>query len=86
MASDEYNMDLSQKRAATVVEYMISKGISANRLLAKGYGENEVINRCKNAVDCSDAEHKQNRRTVFKVTLASASSGEPNKKEVEGKK
>ncbi|MFL5765008.1 MAG: tetratricopeptide repeat protein [Bacteroidia bacterium] len=68
VASDEYNMDLSQKRANTVVEYMASKGIDRKRMTAKGFGETQLINKCANGVECSDAEHKQNRRTVFKIS------------------
>jgi len=67
VAGDDYNMELSQKRANAVVEYMISKGVDKKRLTAKGYGETQLINRCANGVECSDAEHKQNRRTVFKL-------------------
>jgi outer membrane protein OmpA-like peptidoglycan-associated protein/tetratricopeptide (TPR) repeat protein len=67
VASDEYNMDLSQKRASTVINYMIAKGIDKKRLVAKGFGESQLSNRCANDVECSDAEHKQNRRTVFKI-------------------
>ncbi|HEX8517639.1 MAG TPA: OmpA family protein [Bacteroidia bacterium] len=67
VASDEYNMDLSQKRASTVINYMITKGIDKKRLTAKGFGETQLSNRCANDVECSDAEHKQNRRTVFKI-------------------
>ena len=37
--TEEYNMDLSQKRAQSVVDYLIGKGIAAERLTAKGYGE-----------------------------------------------
>ncbi|MCE5346755.1 MAG: OmpA family protein [Bacteroidales bacterium] len=37
--TEEYNQDLSQKRAQSVVQYLIDKGIEADRLLAKGYGE-----------------------------------------------
>jgi peptidoglycan-associated lipoprotein len=37
--TEEYNLDLSQKRAQSVVEYLIGKGISRDRLIAKGYGE-----------------------------------------------
>jgi len=40
-ASDQYNMELSQKRAQAVVDYLISKGIDPQRLIAKGYGESE---------------------------------------------
>ncbi len=70
LAGDDYNMELSQKRASAVAEYMISKGIDKKRIIAKGYGETRLINRCANGVDCSDAEHKQNRRTVFKLNYA----------------
>jgi peptidoglycan-associated lipoprotein len=65
--NDEYNLKLSQKRADAVVEYLIQKGISAERLIAQGYGETQIINRCVNGVDCSEEEHQQNRRTTFKV-------------------
>ena len=64
---DEYNMSLSQRRAESVVNYLISKGISRNRLVAKGYGESRLKNRCSNGVECSEAEHQLNRRTDFQV-------------------
>ena len=64
---DKYNMDLSQKRAQSAVDYIISKGISASRIYAKGYGESVILNRCKNNVTCDDDEHQLNRRTEFKV-------------------
>lgn len=66
--SDDFNLFLSQKRAATVIEFMVQKGIDAKRLTPKGMGETMIINHCTNGVDCSDAENKQNRRTVFKLT------------------
>jgi outer membrane protein OmpA-like peptidoglycan-associated protein/tetratricopeptide (TPR) repeat protein len=67
VAGDAYNMDLSQKRANAVVNYMVSKGIDKNRLSSKGFGETQLTNRCGNGVDCSDEEHRQNRRTAFKI-------------------
>lgn len=70
VASDDFNLDLSQKRAAKVIEYIQLKGIDANRLVAKGMGETMIINHCANGVDCSDGEHKQNRRTVFKLNYS----------------
>jgi outer membrane protein OmpA-like peptidoglycan-associated protein len=70
--NDEYNLTLSQKRAEAVVDYLISKGINRERLIAKGYGETQIINRCANGVDCSDEEHQQNRRTTFKVVETKA--------------
>ncbi|WP_298896826.1 OmpA family protein [uncultured Psychroserpens sp.] len=65
--NDDYNMSLSQQRANSVVNYLVSKGISRSRLSAKGYGESRLTNRCSNGVDCSDTEHRRNRRTEFRV-------------------
>ncbi len=67
VAGDDYNMELSQKRANAVIDYLVTKGIDKKRLTAKGFGETQLINKCVNGVECSDAEHKQNRRTVFKI-------------------
>jgi outer membrane protein OmpA-like peptidoglycan-associated protein len=64
---DAYNMALSQQRAQSVVNYLVNKGISRNRLVAKGYGETRLVNRCSNGVDCTEAEHQQNRRTEFRI-------------------
>jgi outer membrane protein OmpA-like peptidoglycan-associated protein len=64
---DAYNMALSQQRAQSVVNYLVAKGISRNRLVAKGYGETRLTNRCANGVKCSEAEHQKNRRTEFRI-------------------
>tara|TARA_B100000287_G_scaffold202089_1_gene190825 strand:+ start:1256 stop:3217 length:1962 start_codon:yes stop_codon:yes gene_type:complete len=63
-ASVEYNQDLSQRRAESAVYYILSKGITKNRIIAKGYGESQLI--IANAK--SEEEHQINRRTEFKVT------------------
>ena len=63
-ASVEYNQDLSQRRAESAVYYILSKGITENRIIAKGYGESQLI--IANAK--SEDEHQINRRTEFKVT------------------
>lgn len=65
--TDEYNMKLSQKRSESAVNYIISKGIDASRIIAKGYGESQLVNKCGNNVECTEAEHLQNRRTTFKI-------------------
>jgi peptidoglycan-associated lipoprotein len=39
--NDDFNMELSQRRAQSVVNYLITKGIATNRLFAKGYGESQ---------------------------------------------
>jgi outer membrane protein OmpA-like peptidoglycan-associated protein len=65
--SDDYNLKLSQDRAQAVVNYLTQKGITLNRLSAKGYGETRLINKCANGVNCSEEEHQLNRRTEFTV-------------------
>ncbi|MEY8848469.1 OmpA family protein [Psychroserpens sp. XS_ASV72] len=65
--NDDYNMSLSQQRANSVVNYLVSKGISRSRLTARGYGETRLTNRCSNGVDCSETQHQRNRRTEFRV-------------------
>lgn len=64
---DNYNMALSQQRAQSVVNYLVSKGVSRSRLVARGYGESRLKNNCSNGVDCSDDDHRQNRRTEFRI-------------------
>ena len=61
--SDEYNLDLSQRRAESAVQYLVDSGIDPNRIRAKGYGEEQLI--IKNALN--DDQHEVNRRTEFKV-------------------
>jgi outer membrane protein OmpA-like peptidoglycan-associated protein len=62
---DNYNMELTQKRADASKDYLISKGIDPARIKATGFGETHLLNRCKNNVKCTDAEHAINRRTEF---------------------
>jgi len=66
-ASDAYNLQLSQKRAESAVAYIVSQGINPDRIIAQGYGETQLINKCKDGIPCSEPEHQQNRRTEFKV-------------------
>lgn len=64
----EANLRLSQKRAQLAVDYLVhTGGVAQNRLRAKGYGESNLINHCKDGVACTSIEHSQNRRTEFKV-------------------
>lgn len=66
-AAADYNQDLSQRRAQSVVDYLVSKGIQRSRLIAKGYGESRLVNKCSDGVNCTEAQHQQNRRTEFRV-------------------
>jgi OmpA-OmpF porin, OOP family len=66
--SDSYNMKLSQKRAESVVKYLISKGISPERLKAQGYGESQPIAPNENPDGSDNPEGRaKNRRTAFKI-------------------
>jgi outer membrane protein OmpA-like peptidoglycan-associated protein len=67
--SDRYNMVLSDKRAYSAVQYLISKGIDPSRLTWKGYGETVLVNSCTNEEKCDEEAHQENRRTEFKVTM-----------------
>lgn len=59
------NLILSEKRAESAKEYMVSKGIDLNQITTKGYGETHLINKCKDGVYCSEEEHAMNRRMEF---------------------
>ena len=63
----KYNEDLSSRRAKAAVEYIISRGIARDRLVAKGYGETRLVNKCSDGVKCTPAEHQANRRTEVEI-------------------
>jgi outer membrane protein OmpA-like peptidoglycan-associated protein/tetratricopeptide (TPR) repeat protein len=65
--SNAYNNRLSQRRAESVVRWLVEKGIERDRLVARGYGENMNVNKCANNIPCSEQEHQMNRRTEFRV-------------------
>lgn len=60
--SDDYNQKLSQSRSQSVVTYLIGKGISTDRLVAKGYGETAPV-----ATNETEVGRQENRRTDFKI-------------------
>ena len=64
---DAFNRFLSLRRAQSVRAYLIGEGIARDRLVAKGLGETELLNRCVNGVTCSEEEHQANRRTEFLI-------------------
>lgn len=64
-----YNLLLSQKRADSVLNYLRNKGIDASQIQAVGKGETQLINRCKDGVQCPNSEHAQNRRTEFALQV-----------------
>ncbi|WP_264521000.1 OmpA family protein [Flavobacterium sp. N1994] len=67
-ASFAYNEKLSERRAKSTRDWLIKNGISADRLTAKGYGETQLVNKCADGVQCTEAEHQLNRRSQFIIT------------------
>jgi peptidoglycan-associated lipoprotein len=68
IASDSYNLQLSQRRARSTVNYLIKKGIDEKRLVAQGYGESKPVARNTNLDGTDNPEGRQrNRRTEFKI-------------------
>jgi outer membrane protein OmpA-like peptidoglycan-associated protein/tetratricopeptide (TPR) repeat protein len=63
--SDKYNLNLSDRRAKSTVQYIISKGISADRISGKGMGELEPKVDC--GANCTEEQHAQNRRSEFLI-------------------
>jgi peptidoglycan-associated lipoprotein len=71
-ADDDYNMDLSQRRARSAVDYIITKGINPNRIVARGYGETRLLISDEQIAklpteEAREAAHQRNRRTEFRI-------------------
>ena len=62
--SDAYNLSLSDRRAKSTVQYVISKGIDASRISGKGFGKSELKVQCE---PCTEEQHAQNRRSEFLI-------------------
>ena len=63
---------MAQKRAQSVVDYLVSKGIAGDRMVARGYGENRPLMTDKDIAAMAteeekEAAHQKNRRSEFKV-------------------
>jgi len=65
--SRAYNEALSQRRAQAAVDYLVSRGIARDRMVARGYGESKLVNHCADGVPCSREQHQANRRTEVTV-------------------
>lgn len=65
--SDKYNLTLSQKRALSAVNYLISKGVPIDKAIGIGFGETKLKNKCDDGVTCTEEEHTLNRRVEIKI-------------------
>lgn len=63
--TSKYNINLSERRAKSTIEWLIQNGVDPNRLTGKGYGETQLLNSCADDVPCSEEEHQANRRSEF---------------------
>ncbi|WP_130735249.1 OmpA family protein [Flavobacterium sp. J27] len=63
--SDKYNLLLSQKRAKSAYDYLITKGINKSRLSHNGYGESKPLHDCGS--NCTEVQDLENRRIEFKI-------------------
>jgi len=65
---DKYNMKLSDRRAKSTRDYLLSRNIKPERIeSAIGYGESKLLNECSNGVKCSKEKHQKNRRSYFYI-------------------
>lgn len=66
--SNNYNMKLSDRRAKSTRDYLLSRGIAPERIeSAIGYGESQLLNKCADGVKCTPEEHQLNRRSYFYI-------------------
>ena len=62
-----YNLRLSQQRAQAAMDYLVQRGVAQQRLVAMGFGEEQLINNCVDNHPCNNAKHLVNRRTEFRL-------------------
>ena len=63
----DYNKRLSDKRAKSVVNYLAARGISKDRITWYGFGEELLLNKCSDGVECEEEDHSKNRRAELKI-------------------
>ena len=64
---EEYNLELSEKRAESIAAYLSDKGVSPERINTIGYGESQLIYDCSEINPCSGEQHEANRRTILVI-------------------
>lgn len=65
--TNQYNQWLSERRAERTVEYVVSKGIPADRISYEAFGETQLVNECGDGVSCTEEKHSKNRRSEFLI-------------------
>ena len=67
LASEEYNMKLSEKRMQNVVSYLLDNGITIDKISKNAFGESQLVNFCEDDKECEEEMHRLNRRTELKI-------------------
>ncbi len=67
--TDAYNIWLSDRRAKSTVDYLVTKGIEVSRLESNGHGESQLVNKCKDGIYCNEDMHAQNRRANILILV-----------------
>ncbi|WP_395744775.1 OmpA family protein [Prosthecobacter sp.] len=77
LGEDAYNLDLSAQRADTIRRLLIKRGISAQRLVALGFGETEIVDPVKSGDTAAEAETRRmkSRRVVLRRILPEKAAG-----------
>mgnify|MGYP000856552408 CR=1 FL=1 len=65
--ADQYNLDLSKRRAASTLEYLVTQGIERNRLKSIGYGEMQPLNGCVKEGICTQEQYNINRHCEYTI-------------------
>lgn len=82
-ASKAYNMALSSRRSKSAKSYLVSKGIEASRIKTHYFGEQNLLNGCKDGINCSEAQQQLNRRTQFYIVYKGQNIQELNCKDIQ---
>ena len=64
---EAYNLWLSERRATRTMDYLVAKGITADRLQIEAFGETKLVNECDDDTKCSEDKHRLNRRSEFEI-------------------
>ncbi|ULC58348.1 OmpA family protein [Flaviramulus sp. BrNp1-15] len=62
-----YNQKLSEQRLKSTIKYLLEKQVSEDKIIGKAHGEEKLLNECDDNTKCSEAKHKENRRSEIKI-------------------
>ncbi len=63
----DYSKSITEKRANSIKDFFISNGVKGENLIAIGFGDSNILNKCKPFVKCTNTEHNVNKRVEMKI-------------------